>query len=97
VGQSASSTPQPRDFVATLDVTPNSPCFGKVIAESEVPTSGNEPHHVGLSLDGSVSWGVMRGVWRGAGCVQGLALSVHTACFRPETASVPDRTAHTAA
>jgi selenium-binding protein 1 len=44
-----------RDFVATIDVTTGSPCFGRVIAEAEVPTSGNEPHHVGLNADASVS------------------------------------------
>lgn len=54
VGASAASTPQPRDFLATIDVTEGSPCFGQVIGEAEVPTSGNEPHHVGLSQDGSV-------------------------------------------
>ena len=43
------------DFVAVIDVTEGSPTFGKVISEAEVPTSGNEPHHVGLNNDSSVS------------------------------------------
>lgn len=55
VGASAASTLQSKDFVATVDVTEGSPCFGQVISEAEVPTSGNEPHHVGLNQDGTVS------------------------------------------
>eukprot|EP00775_Hariotina_reticulata_P013143 gene13143-13273_t len=58
VGASAAaSTPggnTAKDFVATLDVTNGSPCFGKVVSAADVPTSGNEPHHVGLSINGTV-------------------------------------------
>lgn len=43
-----------KDFVATLDVTGGSPCFGKVVSVADVPTSGNEPHHVGLNINGTV-------------------------------------------
>jgi hypothetical protein len=43
-----------KDFVATFDVTAGSPCFGQVIFEADVPTSGNEPHHVGLNVNGTV-------------------------------------------
>ncbi|WIA10756.1 hypothetical protein OEZ85_010926 [Tetradesmus obliquus] len=43
-----------KDFVATIDVTTGSPCFGQVISEADVPTSGNEPHHVGLNINGTV-------------------------------------------
>jgi hypothetical protein len=43
-----------KDFVATIDVTAGSPCFGQVITEADVPTSGNEPHHVGLNVNGTV-------------------------------------------
>lgn len=55
VGASAASIPQPKDFVATIDATEGSPCFGQVISEADVPTSGNEPHHVGLNQDATVS------------------------------------------
>jgi hypothetical protein len=55
VGASASSSPQPKDFVATIDATEGSPCFGQVISEADVPTSGNEPHHVGMNQDNTVS------------------------------------------
>lgn len=55
VGASAASTSQPRDFVATIDVSEGSPCFGQIISEADVPTSGNEPHHVGLNQDATVS------------------------------------------
>jgi selenium-binding protein 1 len=43
-----------KDFLATLDVTAGSTCFGQVISEADVPTSGNEPHHVGLNVNGTV-------------------------------------------
>lgn len=52
----ASASSPPKDFVATLDVTEGSPCFGQIISEADVPTSGNEPHHVGLNQDATVSW-----------------------------------------
>jgi hypothetical protein len=55
VGASAASTAQPKDFVATIDVTEGSPCFGQIISEADVPTSGNEPHHVGLNQNATVS------------------------------------------
>jgi hypothetical protein len=55
VGQSSTNAPQAKDFVATIDVTEGSPCFGQIISEADVPTSGNEPHHVGLNQDGTVS------------------------------------------
>lgn len=55
VGQSSTNAPQPKDFVATIDLTEGSPCFGQIISEADVPTSGNEPHHVGLNQDGTVS------------------------------------------
>ena len=54
VGASAASSPQAKDFVATIDVTEGSPCFGQVVSEADVPTSGNEPHHVGLNQDNTV-------------------------------------------
>jgi len=44
--------------VATIDATEGSPCFGQVISEADVPTSGNEPHHVGLNQDSTVRMGV---------------------------------------
>lgn len=53
-GSKAGGKPQPKDFVATIDATEGSPCFGQVISEADVPTSGNEPHHVGLNQDGTV-------------------------------------------
>lgn len=54
MGASNSSSPQPKDFVATIDATEGSPCFGQVISEADVPTSGNEPHHAGMNQDNTV-------------------------------------------
>lgn len=62
VGASASKvqeekgSAQPKDFVATIDATEGSPCFGQIISEADAPTSGNEPHHVGLNQDSTVRW-----------------------------------------
>jgi hypothetical protein len=43
-----------KDFVATIDATEGSPCFGKVVSTADVPTSGNEPHHAGLNINSTV-------------------------------------------
>jgi hypothetical protein len=32
----------------------SSPCFGQVINEADVPTSSNEPHHLGMNNDETV-------------------------------------------
>jgi len=39
-----------KDFLATLSLDDDT--FGKIIALTDVPTSGNSPHHLGTSLDG---------------------------------------------
>jgi len=45
------------DFLAVVDFDQRSPGYGKVVAKAPLPgpgSSGNEPHHVGLSTDGKV-------------------------------------------
>src|SRR5690349_1565183 len=45
------------DFLAVIDFDEHSPGYGKVITTVPLPSPGaigNEPHHVGLSADGSV-------------------------------------------
>src|SRR5262245_100409 len=45
------------DFLAVVDFDQSSPNYGKVITSVPFPatdSSGNEPHHVGLSKDGRV-------------------------------------------
>src|SRR5947208_9875694 len=45
------------DFLAVVDFDESSPNYGKVITKVQLSgpgSSGNEPHHVGLSSDGRV-------------------------------------------
>ncbi len=57
------------DFLAVIDFDPNSPSYGKVLRT--VPLTGrnamgNEPHHVGISIDGrTVALGGLLSVLRG--------------------------------
>lgn len=39
------------DRVLTLDFDPNSANYGRVLSQALAPTSGNEPHHCGISSD----------------------------------------------
>ena len=49
------------DRLFVLDATPGSPNFTNIVASAQAPTGGNEPHHVGLSVDGRVRPGSGQG------------------------------------
>jgi 56kDa selenium binding protein (SBP56) len=57
------------DFLATLDFDEDSPAYGKVIGKAPLPepgATGNEFHHIGLSVDGkTVACGGLLSVLKG--------------------------------
>ncbi|KAJ3329549.1 hypothetical protein HDU76_007656 [Blyttiomyces sp. JEL0837] len=57
------------DYLAVLDIT-NGPNFGTLITKTPVPTSGNEPHHLGMSTDGTrILAGGLLSLLHGQGCL----------------------------
>lgn len=44
-------------FLVLPLLTYNQDTFGTLLWVTDVPTSGNDPHHLGPSLDGKTIWG----------------------------------------
>lgn len=47
-------------FVLCLCISPSNisqDTFGTLLWVTDVPSSGNDPHHLGVSLDGKTIWG----------------------------------------
>src|SRR5262245_13048917 len=78
------------DFLAVIDVDPDSPKYGQITYQLDLGSSGNETHHFGFTDDRTHIWGCS--LFSSRSCISDVASSPAQAKIEKILADVPAQT-----